>query len=292
MSKGIAVALILHPLLIHAPALASRPAAVAEAAPPVIENIVLDRTLRLEGPRWNGAVVRNVTIRGVDGDGIFVKDVDDVRIENCTISHVTGRGIKLSVEGSSRGVQIVGNRIANTGLDGIIVGQRHAQGIDHRQLVLRDNEIAHTGLLGSGGLTHGIYVQSSDFLIEGNRVLDARDGNGISVRSSGVVRGNVVRGTGKSGIAYYADHMRGPSDRLVIEGNDVADSGRRQWRHAIDLLRVPRPDHVVHSFIIRDNLVRASHGPAIGVHRGYAALGIVPQLSGNRLLPHSAAARP
>lgn len=292
MLKGIAVVLMLQPLLMSALPTQARHATVADQRPLVIEDLVLDRTLRLDGPRWNGAVVRNVTIRGVAGDGIFVKDVENLRIENCTITDVSGRGIKLSVQGSSRGVQILGNRIANTGLDGIIAGQRHARGIDHRQLVLRDNEVANTGLLGSRGLTHGIYVQSSDFLIEGNRVINARDGNGISVRSSGVVRDNVVRGTGKSGIAYYSDHMRGPSDRLVIEGNHVTEAGRRQRRDAIDLLGVPEPDLVVHYFIIRNNVVSGSRGSAIGIDRDYAALGIVPHLSGNRLLTHRATVRP
>lgn len=97
-------------------------------AMPVMENLTLNRTLRLEGPRWNGAVVRNVTIRGVDGDGIVICNVDGVRIENCVISNVAGNGIKLSIHGSTRNVHLVGNRIAKTGLDGISAGQRHARG--------------------------------------------------------------------------------------------------------------------------------------------------------------------
>lgn len=259
--------------------IAATPAADATAAP-VIENIVLDSTLRLEGPRWNGTIVRNVTIRGVDGDGIFLRNVESVRIENCSISDVTGRGIQLSIEGSTRDVRIVGNRISNTGLDGISAGQRHARGVDHPGLVVRDNRIERTGLKSRGGRNHGIYVQSTDFLIEGNLVRNSADGNGISVRSSGTVRNNVVQGSGKSGIAYYPDHMAGPSNTLVIEGNRVSDSGRWLRRADIDLLRIRKSAMAVRAFIIRDNRVDAS----IRVHADYATLGIMPRLSGNEYL--------
>lgn len=244
---------------------------------PIMENLTLNRTLRLEGPRWNGAVVRNVTIRGVDGDGIVIRNVDGVRIENCVISNVAGNGIKLSIHGSTRNVHLVGNRIAKTGLDGISAGQRHARGVDHPGLVVRDNRIERTGLAHRGGRNHGIYVQASDFLIEGNYVSESLDGNGISVRSSGIVRGNVVRGSAKSGIAYYSDHMRGPSDLLVIEGNRVSESGRQQERADIDLLNVPEPAMTVRKFHIRDNEVSS-----IRIHPDYAALGIRPSLTANR----------
>lgn len=250
----------------------------------VIEGKTFHETLRLEGPEWNDTLVRDVVIRGAEGNGILLRGVRNVRIESSTIEDVSRSGIHLSARASTRDVRIVGNRIARTGRDGISSTQRRGRGVDHPGLVIADNVISETGLAGEDGLYHGIYVQSTDFLITGNRVSDSRDGNGISVRSSGVVRGNVVIGTGKSGIAYYSDHMRGGSDRLVIEGNTVADVARRQYRGGIDLLDVPDAELMVHEFVIRDNRLAVAPMRALRIDSDYRRPGIRLRVSGNRLL--------
>ncbi len=107
--------------------------------------------------------------------------------------------------------------------------------------------------LDTSGKLHGIYVQAQDFLIEDNTVINATDGNGISVRSSGVVRNNTVNGTAKSGISYYADHMRGPSNQLLIEDNMISNVGQKSSRTGIDLLEIPNRRYAVRNYIIRDN---------------------------------------
>jgi len=105
-------------------------------------------------------------------------------------------------------------------------------------------------------------MQSSDFFIAGNTVTGPRAGNGISVRSSGVVRCNNVPGTssaGKPAIRYFSDHPYGGSNELVIEYNTIESDTK-----GIDISppvnstggSVP-PTHVVKSFIIRNNVINA-----------------------------------
>ena len=256
----------------------------------VIENLVLTDTLRLEGSEWDNTLIRNVTIKGVSGDGIFLKNVSNVRIENCTIENVSGDGIKLSSAGSTSDVIIADNTIRNIGRNGLSAAQREDKGIDHPGLQILNNTFDTCGTSGTSGLLHGIYVQSTDFVIRGNQVTNTVDGNGISVRSSGVVANNVVDGAGKSGIGYYSDHKRGPSDLLIIENNLVMNAGEENSnRNEIDLLNVKNSSYVVHNFIIRDNNMTTSDGTALEVHSDYKSLGIYPQLSNNKIVSESEA---
>ncbi len=115
-----------------------------------------------------------------------------------------------------------------------------------------------------------------------------RDGNGISVRSSGVVRCNWVSGvsaSGKPGIKYYSNHQTGPTDTLLIELNDVVDdfTGIEIHRPVDRYDGQPPPDHVVKNFIIRNNMVKAS--PPIEVAAEYDAGGFSVEQYDNRPFP-------
>ncbi|MFP7569955.1 right-handed parallel beta-helix repeat-containing protein [Marivita sp. S2033] len=231
----------------------------------VIENQVLSSTLRLVGSQWDNTIVRNVIIEDVNGDGAMLRDVKNVTFENVTIRNVSGDGIKLSTMGSTSNVVIKDSTITQIGEDGINAGQRYSEGVDHPGLQIIDNTIDGTGLNGSkGGLLHGIYVQSTDFHIEGNRVTNSYDGNGISVRSWGVVCDNEVDNSTDSGIAYFADHM-GRNGSLLIERNTVTDSGYSRGRSDVDLLSVPNKSNLVDDITVRDN--NLERGTEIG--RGY-----------------------
>jgi hypothetical protein len=76
--------------------------------------------------------------------------------------------------------------------------QRILQGIRHTNLQIIDNQLNNTGTSRKSGSTHGLYVQAQDFVIEGNRISGGRDGNGISVQSSGAVACNEISGTSAS----------------------------------------------------------------------------------------------
>ena len=233
----------------------------------------------LQGSQRNRTLIKGCRFHDISGNGLTLRDVDTVRVENCVFENISGTGIHMSITGGgTKNVTLIGNRIQNCGKNGITGGQRYKEGVDQKNYRVLNNRIETVGLEPDArpGLLHGIYVQSQDFLIEGNTVLNARDGNGISVRSSGVVRGNTCDGAAKSGISYYADHLRGPSDLLLIEQNLIRNVGRDSGRCGIDLLKIPNGKLVVHTFIIRQNQIEP--GPAsdceITVHPDYERAGI------------------
>ena len=96
-------------------------------------------------------------------------------------------------------------------------------GVDHHNLVIKENVIFDNG---TNDHEHNIYVQVADSLIENNTMYNS-SGNGISIRSTGVVRNNVIWNSAKSCIRYFNDHAPGPPDTLIIENNycQLSDSG-------------------------------------------------------------------
>ncbi|CTQ34784.1 right-handed parallel beta-helix repeat-containing protein [Jannaschia rubra] len=258
----------------------------------IVENLVLNDTLILDGPEWHNTLVRNVIIENVDGNGIMLRDVSNVMIENVTIRNVSGDGVKLSTLGSTSGVTIRDCTIQKIGEDGINAGQRKAGGVDHPGLQIIGNTIEKTGLNGgTTGLMHGIYVQTTDFLIQDNRIIDSMDGNAISVRSSGQITGNYIETTRESGIAYFADNARGASNHLVITDNVILDTGNGTGRTDINLLNVPsaRGGEVVGRFTIEGNIVTQTDRPAIAVDQDYARIGSAVAIKGNSVVDESAA---
>lgn len=97
---------------------------------------------------------------------------------------------------------------------------------------------------------HGIYMQAPDGLIEHNDI-EGSKGNGISIRSSGIVRSNRIAGTAKSAIRYFSDGMPGPSNELIIEKNYCNGSG--EGYAVISLLESVGVGQLVEKYIIRHN---------------------------------------
>ena len=191
----------------------------------VLEGLDLNEGLRIIGDEWNDVWIRDCTISGTRSDGIFIRDVENLRVSGCEISEVEGQaGIRLSASGGSSDVLIENNHIHDVAENGINASQRFDDDVHHRALKIIGNRVERSGLEGGGGLTHGLYIQSAGHLISNNIIRDAGDGNGISVRSSGVVRNNQVYGYAQSGIRYFSDHHAGEGG-LLIENNMVAGSG-------------------------------------------------------------------
>ena len=69
---------------------------------------------------------------------------------------------------------------------------------------------------------HAIYWKGKDVLIEKNEFNTGNQphGNCISVRSSGIIRQNIIRNAKKNAIMYYSNHPG--SDSLLIENNFIA----------------------------------------------------------------------
>ena len=68
---------------------------------------------------------------------------------------------------------------------------------------------------------HGMYIKATDALIEGNQVFNSYDGVGITMRSTGVVRNNLVKNFKIGGIGGSFMKPAGPSATLLIENNVV-----------------------------------------------------------------------
>ena len=240
----------------------------------VIEGLEITSTLRIEGSGDDNTLVRNCTIHGTGGMGIFIKNVDNVVIQNCEIYDVT-YGVRTSSQGGSTNVVVDNNFIHDVSEDGIKAQQNPTSNptVDSPNFIARNNRITNVGL---GQTTHGrhpIYIQSQDFLIENNTIYGAYHANGISIRSSGIVRCNTVSGRSeinKHGIRYYSDNEKGPSNLLVIEHNNVVSDaiGIDLYKPALRKYdNQSPPDHVVKNFIIRYNTADGS--PDIHVDSAY-----------------------
>lgn len=193
----------------------------------ILRDFESNKTLEIDGPEWDDTLIVGCRITDVEGDGIRIRNVNNLTIKGCTIKNVGGRGIALRSTGGTTNVTIIGNRIENTGSDGISAAQREANGIDHLGLVIGWNFIKDTGKSGRDGRQHSIYSQASDAVIVSNTISSGREGNGISIRSSGLVACNQISGTSRSrkpGIRYFADHASGPSSKLVIRNNSINNS--------------------------------------------------------------------
>ncbi len=241
----------------------------------VFDDLEQTSQLRLVGHEWDNTLVRNCRIHDTPGAAIFIRFADNVVIQGCEIwntGNVDNSAIKLSGYGSTKDVTIDDNYIHDVPSNGVWSGKVVADGVDHTGLRVINNRVERTGIGSSSGQDHPIYLQSSEFLIEGNTVTGPRDGNGISVRSSGVVRCNDVSGSsrsGKPGIRYYSDHDAGASNTLLIENNTVASDkiGIHLNNPVTSKSGSTPPTHVVKNFIIRYNTISAS--PDIDVAPAY-----------------------
>ena len=245
----------------------------------VIENIDTTGTINLIGSSWNNTLIKNCTIHntGNGNDGIFLRDVKNVRIENCTIHDIDGQGgIRLSISGNGTdSIVIINNTLYDLQENGITAPQRSQNSIPLNQdnLVIEGNTIYNTGLGSSSGLNHAIYCQAADFKILNNVVFGIRDGNGISVRSSGLVSGNIVSGESKDdkpAIRYFSDHFKGDSDSLIIENNILYNDSSSA--HTLDIFDFANlyensvsDNHIVKNFNIRFNTIISFHSNKYGV---------------------------
>lgn len=233
----------------------------------VIRNFTSHTTLEIDGPEWNDTLIVDCHISGVDGDGITIKNVRNLTIKGCLIEDVSGSAIRLRSTGSSQNVVLFDNHIDGAGEDGISAAKRERDGVDHTHLVIAKNFVRNTGLRGRRGLQHAIYSQASDAVIFGNTIRAKREGNAISVRSSGLVACNDIAGVsrdGKPGIRYYADHTAGPSDHLTIRDNMISGTSI-----AVEIRDPPsryrkRTQYLVHRFSIFGN--RTSADTPVYIH--------------------------
>lgn len=179
--------------------------------------------------------IANTSVADVAGSCLYLKGVQRVDVVDVDVTGCDQTGIRISNEVDSFDVSIVGGTVVDTGraADGsngscLTAGQTGA--VSHPNLLIDGLSV---DLCGASGLDHGIYVQAQDFVIR-NVVVGRVTGNGISVRSSGLVETSRINGpvgSGKAGIRYFNDHPCGPSDQVVITGNSL-----KRARYGVSLL--------------------------------------------------------
>ena len=227
----------------------------------IIENQVFTQTLYLDTGNDHTLII-NATFRDIDGSGIMIRNVSDVYIKNCTIYNVKEDGIVLRSTGSTHDVTIDGCTIYNTGGSGILTKQNEEEGIDHSHLVIKNNTLHD---IGTTEYNHGLYIFSTDSLIENNMV-SGTTGNGISIRSSGVVRGNKVWDIQGSCIKYYSNHAPGVSNALYIENNTCYQTKAGSGDPGINLKRARETPEtwLLQDYYIRFNTVVLRTGKRYG----------------------------
>ena len=230
----------------------------------VVNGETFNSTVFLDSGDSNTLFI-NCTFENIDGSGIMMRNVENVTIYNCTFSNIDDFGILLRSSGSTDGVSIMSNTFEDIGGDGIHAAKRHADDVDHTDLLVYDNDLHDIGMKG-GSLYHGIYVQSSEAVVWGNEVSGFVDSNGISIRGDGIVYDNYVNITSGrdygSGIKYYSDHMTGDSKTLIIADN-VVEPNNLYSGIQLDMTTSKKPsgmadeDWVVNDFLIMRNDVNA-----------------------------------
>lgn len=197
------------------------------------------------------------------GDAITLGNVSNVYIKNCVIYDIDGNGIVFRSTRKTDRVTIDSCVIHDTTKNGIIAKQNIEEGVDHTQLVIKNNKLYNNG---TTELDHGLYIQAQDTKIENNEITNSA-GNGISIRSSGIVSGNTIRDTQKSCIRYFSDNVRGPSNTLLIENNICTLSlpGSESPAFSLLLSDDAHPDWIVGKYIIRFNTIAVFTGQRAGI---------------------------
>ncbi len=169
--------------------------------------------------RARGCRIADCRVVDFAGDGISFQTTQDVVVERCEVTRVSGLGLHPGT-GSARAV-VRGCRSHGNGGDGLFLCWRVQEGR------FEDNE-----LLNNGG--HGISIghKDTDNLICGN-VIRGNAGHGVYFRhekatnagSRNTLRSNTIEDNGGCGIC-----VDGATTDLLIEGNTIRDTRRGSGR--------------------------------------------------------------
>ena len=228
----------------------------------IIENQEFKTPLKLDKGD-NNVLIINSTFYNINEDAITLRNVSNVYIKNCVIHGISGNGIVLSSIGKTDNITIDGCTIYDTTKNGIIAKQNNVDGVEHTQLVIKNNKLYNNG---SSELDHGLYVLAQDTIIQNNEIYESA-GNGISIRSSGIVRGNKIWDTQKSCIRYFSDNETGPSNTLLVENNTCYLTQGGAQSPAVSLLWAEdtSPSWVVDNYIIRFNTIIVLTEQRVGI---------------------------
>lgn len=202
----------------------------------VFEHIKGDDAIAIENS--NNVYIDNVVVDRLSGknslSGIRIHNSTNVTIDNSIISRIHSRG-------HSAGIKITGSRSANIAIDGNHIYETYGNGIVSGGcsdcaatqtvhdtpvpgLKITNNLIHDTGKTPTpkpASPTHGMYIKAQDAYIVGNNVYNVFDGEGISIRSTAIVRNNKVWDTKLAAVGFLQMKPPGNSRRSIIENNQL-----------------------------------------------------------------------
>lgn len=250
---------------------------VNNLAPGLIEGNTFRSTILIDGHEYDGTIIRNCIFENIDGDGLQIRDVNNLVIENCTFKSISGDAIRFRNSGVSDGVKILNNTIYDIGENGILSPEGHVNCFIKGNLIYKVAKDDLSSLVGAPH--HGIYFQGYNVHITENTIYDVLnvDGNGISIRTYGKIDKNRIYNAADHGISYYSDHP-GQGEELLIENNFIYDNGSR----GIQLSSNGNSENHIGKAVIRLNSIVTNDKSCIGVDDDL--LGVDLQINGNVLI--------
>jgi hypothetical protein len=175
----------------------------------ILSGLDIQGDYSLSGHANDGVLLVNSNITG----SLRIDGVDHLYLQGNTIGSIWMPGLNATTN-----VTIDSNEISQGQNDCIHI---HDGGVYPTNLVIENNNIHDCGVAHPGStLYHAIYDQVPNVVIQGNHIWNANAA--ISIRSSGVVMGNLIEQVPFSGgIEYYSDHDAPPGSTLILQGNTV-----------------------------------------------------------------------
>jgi len=229
----------------------------------VIMGKTFNSTLRLDEGDDNTLII-GCKFVGIDGHGIDLRNVSNVTIHDNVFEDIEGTAVRFRSSGSTEDCTVTSNTFDGIRENAISAAKRSGDDVDHKGLIIHDNDIGDTGSIGNQ-TAHAIYVQTSGVVVSSNTIIGQVDANGISIRGDGIVVDNYIdietTDDYGSGLKYYADHMTGDSKELIIANNTVM--GNDSLYSGIELKSVysaipsgiEPQDWIVNDFLIAGNRV-------------------------------------
>ena len=187
----------------------------------IVENQTINATLTIDGEEWTGAIIRNNLFTGQLETGLHISNASDLTIDGNEFTEIGSYAIKLrdyNNDGAHNAV-IVNNHFHDLAMTPILIGE------PNYWTQITGNRFHHVATSTAGNKQHAMYVKGPGYLIEGNLIDTVVDANGISIRTAGTVRNNIIKNVNRDGIKYYSNSSKKGDGSLVIEGNLVLDSG-------------------------------------------------------------------
>ena len=181
-----------------------------------IEGKNFDDGLRIEGHEFDSLIIENCVFKNKP---LNLNNCNYVVIRNSTFKDIHNSGIRVGFNGECTNLLIENCTFKDIGFNGVD-SHEDAPNAIIRNCVFENNSLSQIGTA-MGEPHHNIYWKAPGVIIESNH-FDAKNqksGNIISIRSSGIIRKNVIKNGSTNAIMYYADHPGG--DTLLIENNFI-----------------------------------------------------------------------